>query len=196
MPAIITCVSQFCCQGEFPYLSYLSYLSLEQSSLHAAHIHKCDDLISSVFLRVWRLIVSVNSWLWMRLAAPRRSHLLPSPRSHPFSITTSRVWEGAVTLLVLNHSLKDISTPYLARDRVQRGTTGSGPGVDWVWDPLISCLVSQAVLSYNLPYVPRFSHCFGTTYLMSHLPPIQLIKYIALKNVQVKQTTKVLSSPK
>ena len=85
-------------------------LSLEQSSLHAAHIHKCDDLISSVFLRVWRLIVSVNSWLWMRLAAPRRSHLLPSPRSHPFSITTSRVWEGAVTLLVLNHSVRVAKT--------------------------------------------------------------------------------------
>ena len=42
-------------------------------------------------------------------------------------------------------SVKDISTPDVARDRDQRGTTGTGASVDRDWVPLISCLVCQTV---------------------------------------------------
>ena len=42
-------------------------------------------------------------------------------------------------------SVTDISTPDLARDRDQRGTTGTGASVDRDWVPLISCLVCQTV---------------------------------------------------
>ena len=88
------------CNSGWTYL-LVSYLCLESSSSQAAHIHICDDLISNDFLSVGRLMVSVSSWLLTLLAEPRRSHFLPSPRLQPFSLTMSRVWEGATTRLGL-----------------------------------------------------------------------------------------------
>ena len=60
--------------------------------------------------------------------------------------------------------------------------------------------------TYHGPHIPMTKHttyltyhvshiASRTTYLMSHLTPIQLTKYITLNNVQVKHTTKVLLSP-
>ena len=94
----------------------MSYLCLESSSSQAAHIHSCDDLIFNDILSVGRLMVSVSSWLLILLAEPRRSHLLPSPRLHPFSLTMSRVWEGATTRLSLNHSVRVAMTVGGSRD--------------------------------------------------------------------------------
>ena len=39
------------------------------SSLHEAHVHICNDLISNVALSVGMPIVSVSSWLLVSLAA-------------------------------------------------------------------------------------------------------------------------------
>ena len=78
------------------------YLSIcLMSSHHRIRSTSIVAMTSRVFFRVWMLIVSVSSWFWVRLVAPRRSHFLPSPLLYFFSFNTSMVWEGRYYSVVI-----------------------------------------------------------------------------------------------
>ena len=153
-----------CLLGVWSVCSYLSYLSSVSVSSQSVQVHSCSSLLCSSHFNVWRLIVSIVSWLEILRAGPLMRLERPVPRLIPFPFNTSRVWDSSFSSSLNILSWADAST--VAGSRV------SVPPI-WAWPanssarsfPLTPAWPGQKI---HLTLLRLLSHCVpggGNKYL-------------------------------